>query len=165
MKKSIALLIAVVGLLTFALPMASAQDTTAEATATLTFTEAEINESYWVTNPANRHLSNVYVDLQASNDGQVTISAVYSWRPVGGGTRSADVALVIKPRLVNGRLVWDVVSITADGQPASNDIVRQVNAQLTASWRRYMIDHLPAGRLTGVTISDDDIIFAYVPRL
>jgi hypothetical protein len=75
------------------------------------------------------------------------------------------VAVVLKPRLVNGRLVWDVVSITADGQPASSDIVRQVNAHLSASWRRYIIDHLPAGRLTGVTITDDDITFAYVPRL
>jgi hypothetical protein len=162
MKKAIALL-SIVALFAFALPMASAQQ--AEATATLTFTEAEINDSYWVMNPANRHISEVYVDLQSENGGQVTIAAVYTWRPVGGGSRSADVAVVLKPRLVNGRLVWDVVSITADGQPASSDIVRQVNAHLSASWRRYIIDHLPAGRLTGVTITDDDITFAYVPRL
>jgi hypothetical protein len=162
MKKSIALF-SFIALLVVALPIASAQD--AEATATLTFTEREINDSYWVSNPVNRHISDVYVDLQAENGGQVTISAVYTWRPVGGGSRSVDVVVVIKPRIVNGRLIWDVVAIRADGQPASTEIVRQVNAHLTASWRRYIIDQLPMGRLTDVSISDEDITFTYIPRV
>ncbi|MFN8450246.1 MAG: hypothetical protein U0521_17085 [Anaerolineae bacterium] len=163
MKKTLVLL-SVIALLVVALPMVSAQDVTTNAVGTLTYTEEEINETYWVNNPANRHLSNVYVDLQAANGGQVEISAVYTWRPVGGGTQSADVAVVIAPRISNGRLFWDVVSITANGQPASADIVRQVNANLSASWRRYIADHLPVGRLTGVSISDDDITFTYTPR-
>ena len=163
MKKSIVLL-SVIALLVVALPMVSAQDVTAEAVGTLTYTEDEINASYWVTNPANRHISGVYVDLQATDGGQVTISAVYTGRPVGGTTRSADVAVVLQPRISNGRLFWDVVAIRADGQPASADIVRQVNAHLSASWRRYIADHVPAGRLTGVGISDDDITFTYIPR-
>lgn len=163
MKKSIVLL-SIIALLVVALPMVSAQEVTAEAVGTLTYSEREINASYWVTNPANRHISDVYVDLQAANGGQVTISAVYTWRPVGGTARSVDVAVVLAPRLSNGRLFWDVVAIRADGQPASTEIVRQVNAHLSASWRRYIADHLPTGRLTGVSISDDVITFTYIPR-
>ena len=161
MKKAIVLL-SIIALLVAALPMVSAQDI--EAVGTLTFTEREINASFWVTNPPNRNLRDVNVDLQAANGGQVEISAVYTWRVSRTTTRSADVAVVIKPRISNGRLFWDVISITADGNPASTEIVRQVNAYLSASWRRYIADHLPEGRLTRVGISNDDITFTYVPR-
>lgn len=161
MKKFIAL-ISVIALLVVALPMASARDS--EAVGTLTFTEREINDAFWVTNPANRHLTRVYVDLQAENDGQVEISALYTWRVSRTATRSVEISVVIQPRIANGRLYWDVISITADGQPASAEIVRQVNAHLMASWHRWIAANAPAGRLTGVSISDDDITFTYIPR-
>ena len=164
MKKSIALLVAVVALLVVALPMVSAQEATPEATATLTFTEGEINNAFWITNPVNRNLTNVNVDLQSDNGGQVTLSATYTWR-TRSGVKSSDVVTVIAPRLSNDRLFWDVISITANGKPASQDIINQVNYHIMAAWRNWAKEHAPAGRLTGVTITDDDITFAYIPRL
>ncbi len=163
MKKSLAIVVAMVALFMLALPMVSAQETT-EAVATLTFTETEINQSFRVTNPYNRSLTNVHVDLQAANGGQVTISALYTWRS-RTGVRSANVAAVVQPYIENGRLFWTVISITANGQPASADIVAQVNYYLMAAWRNYIAQHAPAGRLTDVTITDVDITFTYIPRL
>jgi len=116
-----------------------------------------------VTNPTNRHITDVYVDLQAANGGQVTISAVYSWR-TRAGVRTADVAVVLAPRITNNRLVWDVVSITANGEPASREIVTQVNAHLSATWRRWITSNAPAGVLTGIIITDDDITYTVTPR-
>jgi hypothetical protein len=153
MKKFMVLAM-VVALFSVALPMTSAQS----ATRTVTFTETDINESFWVTNPANRNLSNAYVDLQA--DGQVTLSALYTWR-TRTGTRSTTLAAVITPRISNGRLQWDVVEITADGQPASASLVAQVNNHLMASWRRWINANAPEGMLTVVTISDDALALTY----
>lgn len=163
MKKSIALLITVTALLLVALPIVSAQESTPETALALTFTEEQVNNTFWVTNPANRNLTEVNVDLQAENEGQVTISAVYAWRS-RAGVRSLDVEVVLSPRLSNHRLVWDVVSITASGEPASREIVAQVNAHLSATWRRWIINNAPAGVLTGITITDDDITYTVTPR-
>jgi hypothetical protein len=55
-------------------------------------------------------------------------------------------------------------SITADGQPASASLVAQVNNHLMASWHRWVAANTPAGLLTVVSISDDDISFTYTPR-
>lgn len=156
MKKFMVLAV-VVALFSVALPMTSAQS----ATRTVTFTETDINESFWVTNPANRNLSNAYVDLQA--DGQVTLSALYTWR-TRAGTRSVTLAAVITPRISNGRLQWDVVEITADGQPASASLVAQVNNHLMATWWRWINANAPEGMLTVVTISDDELALTYVAR-
>lgn len=154
MKKFMVLAVLVVALFSMALPMVSAQS----ASRTVTFTEEDINESFWVTNPANRNLSNAYVDLQA--DGQVTLSALYTWR-ARTGTRSTTLAAVITPRISNGRLQWDVVEITADGQPASASLVAQVNNHLMATWRRWINTNAPEGMLTVVTISDDELGLTY----
>ncbi len=164
MKKTIALLGMALALLG-AVSAASAQEATLEATATVTFSESEINQTFWVTNPANRHLSDVYVDLQAENGGQVTISAFYTWRARSGGTNSANVAVVLASVVSNGRLAWNVVAITADGKPASQDIVTQVNTHLSATWRRWVGNHVRPGRLTDVSITDDDITFSFAAHV
>lgn len=173
MKQWKAVLGAVVALLVLAVAIpvstASAQEVTPEseaaATATVTITEDEINSTFWVSNPANRNLSNVYVDLQSENGGQVTISALYTWRAARGGTKSATLAAVYAPRISNGRLIWDVVAITADGKPASAELVAQVNTHLSATWRRYIGSQVHPGRLTDVSISDDDITFTFETHL
>lgn len=162
MKKVFVLLITLTALLV-ALPLVSAQESTPETTLSVTFTEEQVNSTFWVTNPANRNLTDVNVDLQAENDGQATISAVYSWR-TRAGVRSADVAVVLAPRITNNRVVWDVISITANGEPASREIVTQVNAHLSATWRRWITSNAPAGVLTGIAITDDDITYTVTPR-
>ncbi len=169
MKKSIVLLVTVMALLGAALgtavPMVSAQAASPQAVATLTFSEAEINSAFWVTNPANRHLSSVTVDLQAANSGQVAISALYTWRPARGVERTARLVVTYAPQVVNGRLNWRVISATADGKPANADQLVQINRYLAASWQRWVQAHAPAGTLTAVTITDTEITFTYTPRL
>ena len=169
MKKILALVMTGIVLIgALPLTMVSAQDAaqtaTEEAAGTITFTESEINDSFWVTNPRNRNFSDVSVDLQAEDGGQVTISALYTWRTRGGATHSADVAIVLAPFISNGRLMWDVLDITLDGNAASQEVIGQVNANLMASWHRWIANHAPAGRLTGVTVTDDEITFWYVTR-
>ncbi len=124
-----------------------------------TFTEAQINSTFWVNNPVNRNVSDVYVDLMP---GQVAINETYTYR-TGSGAQSADVIVVLTPFVSNGRVQWTVVSITADGQPASDAIIAQVNASLMTSWRRWIADHAPVGHFSDVTISEDDITYSYVP--
>lgn len=158
MKRLTVLVVTLLACLMATLPVVQAQ-----TSASVTVTEAEINEVFWVTNPTNRHLSSVYVDLQAENEGQVTISAVYSWR-TRAGVRSADVAVVLSPRISSGRLYWDVDAITANGEPASDEIVRQVNSYLSATWRRWIASNAPAGVLTGISITDDAITYHYTLR-
>jgi hypothetical protein len=165
MKKSLVLLITVFALLGAVVPMVGAQDGSAEAVATLTFTEAEINQSFWVTNPANRHLSSVTVDLQSANEGQVVISALYTWRPARGEARTVRLVVTLAPEVVNGRLIWRVTTATADGYAATADQLTQINRWLAASWYRWVQTHAPAGVLTDVAITDSDITFTYTPRL
>ncbi len=140
---------------------ASAQtDCTATGTpVSMTITEAQINSTFWVTNPVNRNVGNVTVDLMP---GQVAINETYTYR-TGSGTQIADVIVVLTPFVSNGRVQWAVVSITADGQPASDAIITQVNTSLMTSWRRWIADQAPAGHFSDVTITENDITYTYVP--
>ena len=162
-KKTLVLVVAVIALLIVALPMVSAQAATPSAVGTLTITETQINNSFRVTNPINRHITNVHVDLQSANGGQVEITGTYTWR-TGHGTQSANIAVVLVPVVSNGRLYWNVTSITDNGQPASADLVAEVNAHLAAAWRNYIKGKLPTGRIVSVTITDTEITFTYTPR-
>ncbi len=160
MKKLLALLIAGFALMAVSIPFTSAQDCPATGTpVTKTYTEAEINSSFRVTNPANRSITNEYVNLQP---GQVTITATLTWRS-SSGVRSDDVAVVLVPSLVNGRVYWNVLSITADSQPASAELVAQINASLATAWRRWLGENGPQGHITNVTVTEDDISYTYIP--
>ncbi len=108
-----------------------------------------------MTNPVNRNLSNIYVDLQP---GQVVITATYTAR-ARGGQQSAVIAVVMTPNVNNGRVDWSVVSATANNQSVSAAVVDQVNAALNASWRRWIAGQAPAGRVSSVTITDTAITY------
>ena len=160
MKKLMILLTTLLALCAVSIPLTSAQDCPATGTpVTKSYTEAEINSSFRVTNPANRNVSNVYVDLQPD---QVLLSETYTWRSPSG-LRTDDVVALLIPSLTNGRVYWSVVSITANGQPASAELVAQINASLATSWRRWFGENGPAGRVTDLTITDDTISYTYVP--
>jgi len=126
-------------------------------TTSVTLTEDQINEAYRVSNSPRRSVSDVVVDLQPS---QVVVSATVTL------PRQSPVTTVtvLVPSLTNGRLTWTVDSITANGQPASGDLVTQVNAAIASSWRSYFRRQLPAGRLTGVTITDNDVTITLTGR-
>ncbi|MBK8022751.1 MAG: hypothetical protein IPK19_15290 [Chloroflexi bacterium] len=157
MKKSMFAVVLVFVLLVTAFPFMSVA---AQEEKTLSFTEDQVNNTFWVTNPRNRHLSDVFVDLQP---GQVTISATYTKRLNRTGTQTEEhsLSVTLVPSVVNGRVSWTVTAAMGDGQPASGDLLAQINAHLAASWRRWISSTRPAGRITGVTITDDAITYTY----
>lgn len=150
MSKRIFILVAI--LVIAALPLAvSAQ----EATRTFTITEEQISQSFRVTNPARVRVSNMVVDLQPE---QVSVSYTYTVRaPRGSQTTSYSVNTVYVPNVTNGRLYWSVTSVTVNGQAASDDLVRQINASIESAWRNYIRRQLGTGRVASVTITDTEM--------
>jgi ABC-type phosphate transport system permease subunit len=146
MKHSIRLIVAVIALVLLALPLAAvgAQDTTRA----ITRTEADVNSSYRVTNPARRAVTNVVVDLQP---GQVAISATLTYRRA-----TYQTVAVYVPSVENGRIYWEVTSVTANGQPASQDLINQLNAAISSSWRNYIRNQAGTGRVQSLVITDSD---------
>ncbi len=174
MKKSLALIIAVVALLVLALPMVSAQSGTPETTpqpaspnvlATLTFTQAEINNSFWVNNPPDPHLTDVLVDLQSANGGRVVITAVYTWRDIHNSLTSVILRVVTVPEIVNGHVIWIVTEATSNGRPVTPAERSEINLHLIAAWRHWVGNHLPNAYFTNVAITDDTITFAFHPHI
>lgn len=144
--------VAAVVLVLAALPLAvSAQS----ASRTFTITEEQINESFRVTNPARVRVTNMVVDLQPE---QVSISYTYTVRsPRGSGTTNHSVNTVYVPNVSSGRLYWSVTSVTVNGQPASDDLVRQINASIESSWRNYIKRQIDTGRIGSITITDTEM--------
>jgi hypothetical protein len=169
MKKSIVLVLAVLALLVLALPMVSAQETTTEpnpnAVATLTFTQTEINNSLWVNNPPDPHLTDVLVDLQSANGGQVLITAVYTYRTQRTGVTSVILRVTTVPHIVNEHVLWVVTAANADGRPLTSTERVEVNLHLIAAWHRWVDNHLPDAHFTHVAITDDMITFTFTPHL
>jgi hypothetical protein len=122
------------------------------AGATRTVTEDQINESYWVTNPPARGVSDRSVDLQP---GQVVVSETWTRRAAA----PRQVVATIIPTINNGRVFWTVASATIDGAPASDELLAQINARINSSWRNYAKRQAGAGRVAAVTISDDAITY------
>jgi hypothetical protein len=122
-----------------------------------TVTEAQINAAYRVTNPARRSVTNLHVDLQP---GQALISATLTFRR--GNPIEATATLV--PNVTNGRVYWTVTEATANGQPASPELLAQINASIMTSWRNYIRQQAPTGRVTGIEITDTDLTVTFVPR-
>ena len=121
---------------------------------TRTLTEQQINSAYRVTNPARRSITNVHVDLQP---GQVVISATLTYRrgnPIQTST-------VLVPSVSNGRIYWTVTSATANGQPASAELLAQINTSITTSWRNYVRQQAPTGRVSGIEITDTDLTVTF----
>jgi hypothetical protein len=126
---------------------------------TFTVTEDEINSSFRVTNSARQRVSDMSVDLQAD---QVSLSYTYTTRGQRGqGTTSYSVNSVYVPTVTNGRITWTVSSVTVDGQPASEDLTRQINSSIQSSWRNYLRQQHGTGRVSSVTITDTDLTLVF----
>ncbi|MBE0688868.1 MAG: hypothetical protein IH587_01945, partial [Anaerolineae bacterium] len=100
-----------------ALPFATAS--AQAATRSHTWTEDQINNSYRVTNPWRRSVTDVSVDLRP---GQVVISSTQVYRRA-----TYQVEAVYEPRVSNGRIYWTLTSASANGEPASQDLINQIN--------------------------------------
>ena len=164
-KKTLALVAAVVALLVVALPMVSAQEATPNAVATLTFTQTEINNWFRVNNPPNPHLTDVLVDLQSANGGQVVITAVYTYFAQHGGLTSVILRVTTVPEIVNGHVIWVVTSATANGKPVTADQMAVINRYLMEAWHRWVSNHLPDADFTHVAITDSTITFTFIPHV
>jgi hypothetical protein len=132
-------------------------ETRAQTTRTLTITEEQISNSFRVTNPPRRSVSDVYLDLQP---GQVVVSAKLRIR----GRDALSVEATYVPRIENGRVYWSVASASVNGHLASQELLNQINASISSSWRVYFRKQLPAGRITGIEITEDDLTITYTGR-
>ena len=141
-------------LIALALPIAvSAQERT------LILTEEEINRSFLVTNPVRRSVTDVRVDLQPD---QVSISYVVTRRaPRGPRTTTYNVNAIFTPGIEDGRLFWRATSITINGQPASQDLIDQVNASIATSWHNYIRRQLGTGYVINIRITDTEMAITF----
>lgn len=126
----------------------------AEKTVTVTLSEADINDSYRVTNPARRTISDVVVDLQ---EGQAVVTATFT----GPNTSAVAVSVTLVPTVSNGRLTWTVSEATANGQAASAELLKQINTSISTAWRNYWKGQV-TGKLTAFTISEDSVTWTKV---
>jgi hypothetical protein len=139
------IVVAMIGVLAGAVAPAFAQTTN-----TRTITEAEINASYWVTNPTNRAVTNRSVDLQS---GKVVVNATITRR----GKDPVQAVTTYVPTITNGRVYWSVTARTHNGQAVPADVLAQINAHISASWRNFFRQKAGAGRITSIVISDTTI--------
>jgi hypothetical protein len=126
----------------------------AQTSKTKSITEAQINASYRVTNPHRRQITSISVDLRP---GQVVITSNYLY-PSG---KTAVTETVAVPFIQNGRIFWSVTSRSRNGEAVSQDLLNQINASSSSSWRSYFRGQLPTGRVTAVTITDTEVIVTY----
>lgn len=115
---------------------------------TITITEAEINASYRITNPARLSVTSKSVDLQP---GQVYITT--SWQTRQGGRYTSYVTLV--PVIEAGNLNWQATSarvegLTGRGQQALIDAV-------TSGWQATTRELVLRYDVDGITISDSEM--------
>lgn len=150
--RKIAVLLSLIAVFALAVVPAFAQETR-----TVTVTEEQANEAYWVTNPPRRSVSNIDVDYQPD---QVVVTADVTLR------RQPTVAVVatLTPSISNGRVYWTVSAVDANGSPVSDTLLAQINAVITSSWRNYIRENAKTGHVTAVEITDSDFIITFGPR-
>lgn len=121
----------------------------------IVITEDQINESFRVSNPPSRRWTDVAVDLQS---GQVVISGNLTLRaPLGQGTTSYAVSAIFTASVSSGRIYWALDSATANGQPATQQLITQINNSIASSWRNYIRTNARSGHFTSVNITDSQI--------
>lgn len=135
------------------LPFAAASAQT--ITCTVTWTEAEINSAYAITNPAFRQVSDLVVDLQP---GQVQINFTLSIRVPREGIVVHPISAVLVPAIEDGRVLWSVTTTTVGGSALDEAMIDRINDAIAQSWRRYLRANLGRGTVTSITITDTELI-------
>lgn len=146
----------IVGLLALAAVPAFAQDTTPEPpdVRAITLTEARINDSFRVSEAPNPRFEGTSVDLQP---GQVVITTNYM--PVRADAEPVELSATLVPSLVDGLVQWIVVETFVDGQPAEDEFVDQINAAVSASWRRFFREETEFRYVLDITITETELIY------
>lgn len=140
-------------LIIVALPFAAASAQT--ITCTVTWTEAEINSTYAITNPAFRQVSDLVVDLQP---GQVQVNFTLSIRVPREGIVTYPISAVLVPTIEDGRVFWSVTTTTVDGSALDESLIDRINDAIAQSWGRYLRASLGRGIATSITITDTELI-------
>lgn len=153
MQRCIYIALVLAAIIAILLPLS---DVSAQASSqVITLTEARINESYLVTNPSRRAITNRSVDLQPD---QVVISETITRRRLlGAGTTSNSIVAIFTPSISHGRIYWTLDNATLNGEPISQALIAQFNDWLSASWSRYFRQQLGSGRVTDITITDNEV--------
>ena len=125
----------------------------------IVLTEDAINSAWRVTNPSNRSVDDLSVDLQP--DQSVVSATITLRRPRGGETTTLETVAVYSAEIRSGRLYWTLESATVNGTAATADQLSIINTAITSSYRNYVRSNIRAGRLTDVVITDSDIQFFY----
>lgn len=141
----------------FALLAVMAVPTLAAVTKIVTLTETQINESYWVTNPSWRAVTDRAVDLQA---GQVVVSETVT--PRNGNAIS--VSATYTAEVSNGRIIWTATARSSNGDPVSDELLAQINANMSSSWARFLKETKQVGRVTAIDINEDVITVTLTSR-
>lgn len=152
LSKILGVLLVIAAFGAMALPAAAQSD----GSKSKTISEETINDSYKVSNPWRRSVDDLSVDLQA---GQVVISATMTFRR--GATHETTTTLV--PTVTNSRVTWTVDEALIDGDPASDDLLSQINDVIASSWINYVKTSGPSGHITAVDITGDDLTVTYTP--
>ncbi len=145
-RKQFISMMVVVSAILFAIPAF------AQGQGSYTLTEADINDSFRINNPARVRISNIGVDLVP---GAAEVTATYNYR---GG--SADVTSTAIPSVEGGRITWDVTSVQVAGDPISDSLLQQINNSVDSAWRNYARGQYE-GRFTDVIVTENDITFYF----
>lgn len=146
-------LLTLAALFVVALPLAVASAQT--ITCTVTWTEAEINSAYAITNPAFRQVSDLVVDLQP---GQAQVTFTLSMRVPREGVVAYPISAVLVPTIEDGRVLWSVTTTTVDGSALDEAAIERINNAIAQSWVRYLRLNLGPGTVTSITITDTELI-------
>jgi hypothetical protein len=152
MKRNFTLIVAVVAMLVVAVVPTFAQNTR-----TITLTEQQINSRYRMTNPPRQQVTNKNVNLQPN---QVVLSATWTAR----GSTPLNVSATVVPTITNGRVIWSVTTATVNGVAATAEQLTLINTHIANTWRNLISNQLPNGRITAVTITENDITFTVQAR-
>jgi hypothetical protein len=108
-----------------------AQTASAATSKTVVITEAILNQYISVASTSAYTISKVYVDMQA---GQLVVTATFTPRKTGK-TAATSYATVStwKVNVVNGRLDVALVSASANGKPASQELLTVINTALKSA--------------------------------
>jgi hypothetical protein len=157
LQRCIYIALVIAAIISILLPMVevSAQ----ESTVTITITEAEINQSFPVTNPLRRNVTSRSVDLQPN---RVVISETITHRRwFSAGTTTSNIATVFTPNHSDRRIYWTLESASVNGVAVSQALLGQFNTWLSATWSRYFREQLGSGRVTAITITDSDVTISF----
>lgn len=149
MFKRILFTVVMIGLLVPAAFVSAQEDTR-----TVEITEAQLNESFRVTNPWRRSLTDMSVDIQ---EGQAVISGTYTRRAF-----SVGFSAIYQPSIEGGDIYWTLVSFDVDGTGVPQSTLDTINNSLARELRRTVKSYYNFFTVTDIQLSGDVVTISYI---